>query len=44
MFLNAHSEVLNNLKPVGNLFGLKRFLTRGLRVEPAAIPDDNLYL
>ena len=44
MLLDCHAKVLHDMKPVGDLFRLRRSLSGGLRVATAAIPAYDLHL
>ena len=38
LLFDRHAKVLHDMKPVGDLFRLRRSWSGGLRVESAAIP------
>jgi hypothetical protein len=44
LLLDCHAKVLHDMKPVGDLFRLRRSLSGGLGVETAAIPAYDFHL
>ena len=44
LLFDRHAKVLHDMKPVCDLFGLRRSLSSGLGVETAAIPAYDLHL
>ena len=43
LLLDRCPEILNQMKPIGHLFGLRRALSGSLGIETAAITADDLY-
>ena len=41
--LNRHAKVLHDMKPIDDLFGLRRRLSHGFGVETAAIPGYDFH-
>jgi CO/xanthine dehydrogenase Mo-binding subunit len=42
LFLDCRTKILDQMKPVGDLLGLRCAFTGGLRVQAAAVPADDL--
>lgn len=42
LFLDGRTKVLDQMKPIGDLLGLRCAFTDGLRVQAAAVPADDL--